>query len=388
MLICGGLILSLSLGQRHSFGLFLQPMTLDLGWGRETFSFAIALQNLVWGLAQPFTGMIADKYGSGKVAAAGAVSYTLGLLLMADSRTGAELIVSAGLLVGLGLSGTGFAIVYGVVGRAFKPEKRSAALGVAGALGSFGQFILLPLNQALVTSLGWGATLIVLSFVVALMLPLSSALAEEDGERSVARQPLRQALREAFSHQGFWLLTMGFLTCGFQLAFIATHLPTYLIDRKVSAETGMTALALVGLFNIPGTYLCGYLGDRFRKKYLLSALYLARGAFIALFVMLPISPFSVCLFSAAMGLLWLGTVPLTNGLVGQMFGVQYMATLFGFVFFSHQVGSFLGAWLGGYVFDATGSYGLVWMISIALSVTAGIINWPIDDREAQHLQAA
>jgi MFS family permease len=385
-----GAALAISLGQRHSFGLYLPPMTSDLALSRETFSLAIALQNLLWGLAQPFTGMIADKFGSGKVVAVGAILYAAGLLLMARSGTGQELWLSAGLLIGLGLSGTSFGVLYAVVAKAVEPAKRTTALGIVGALGSFGQFAMLPLNQALITTVGWAAALFALSFLAALMLPMSAVLAERDAPAPAAtqRQSLTEALREAFAHSGFWLLTIGFLTCGFQLTAIATHLPAYLGDQKISANVGMTALALVGLFNVLGTYLCGYLGDRYRKKHLLSGLYLIRSGVIALFILLPVSPFTVYVFAAAMGLLWLGTVPLTNGVVAQIFGVQYVATLFGFVFFSHQVGGFLGAWVGGWIFDAAGSYSPMWMIAIVLGVVAGIVNWPIDDRQVRRLQPA
>jgi MFS family permease len=383
-----GLILLIAVGQRHSFGLYLPPMTVDLGWSRETFSLAIALQNLVWGLTQPLTGMVADKYGTAKVAALGAVCYALGLYFMAHSTSSIDLWLSAGVLIGLGLSGTGFAIVYGVVGRTVAEEKRTRALGIVGAMGSFGQFGMLPLNHGLISILGWMSALIALSFVAALMFPMSAALAEDSATQysGSRKQSLRGALGEAFTHSGFWLLTIGFFTCGFQLIFIVTHLPAYLIDQNVSPTVGMTALALIGLFNVFGTYLCGHLGDRYRKQYLLSGLYFLRGCAIALFIALPITPASIYIFSAVMGLLWLGTVPLTNGLVSQIFGVQYVATLFGFVFLSHQLGSFLGAWIGGYVFDASGSYTLMWVISIGLSLVAAIVNWPIDDRRVARLQ--
>lgn len=381
VLACGGLIMFLCLGQRHSFGLFLRPMTEDLGWGRETFSIALALQNLVWGLAQPLSGMMADKFGSHRVLLLGAIAYALGVFLMPYSPHGLAFALSAGLLVGIGLSGTAFGIVYGAVGRAFPPAKRANALGLVGAIGGLGQFMMLPLNQSLISNLGWSAALIALSALCALMIPLAYGCAERIDAPAGPSQSLGAALREAFGHSGFWLLTTGFLTCGFQLAFIATHLPAYMADKAMNANVAVNALAIVALANILGTYLCGYLGGWLPKKYLLSAVYLFRGAAILGFVALPISPATTYAFAAAMGLLWLGTVPLTSGLVGQIFGLQYVSTLFGFVFLSHQLGSFLGVWLGGLLFDRTGSYEIVWVLAIGLSVLAAAVNYPINDRE-------
>ncbi|HSO06969.1 MAG TPA: MFS transporter [Pelomicrobium sp.] len=384
VLIFGGAVLSLSLGIRHGFGLFLQPMSDAYGWGRETFAFAIALQNLVWGAAQPFSGMIADRYGAGRVVVAGGMLYALGLVLMAMSDSGLTLGLSAGVLIGLGLSGTAFSVVYGAVGRAFPPEKRSVAFGIAGAAGSFGQFAMLPVSQSLIGGLGWFASLLVLAVLALMMSPLAAALAERrdaPGASAISSQSLREALREAGAHRGFWLLCFGFFVCGFQVVFIAVHFPAFIVDQGLPVEVGMLGLALIGLFNIFGSYTAGHLGARFRRKYLLSYLYLARAAVISVFLLLPITPVSVYVFSALMGLLWLSTVPLTNGVVAQIFGVKYLATLFGFVFFGHQVGSFLGVWLGGRLFDATGSYGTVWLITIGLGVVAALLHWPIDDRE-------
>jgi len=382
VLICGGLILALSLGIRHGFGLFLQPMSVDLGWGRETFAFALAVQNLLWGAAQPLTGMIADKHGAGRVIAAGAVLYVGGLALMALSQTGLELNLTAGVLIGLGLSGTSFSIVLGAVGRAFPAERRSMALGVAAAAGSFGQFAMLPLEQSLISGVGWLNALLILAAIAVLMAPLASALVEKrpPAASAVREQTIAEALREAFAHRGFLLLTSGFFVCGFQVVFIGVHLPAFLLDRGLAPETGMVALALIGLFNVVGTYVAGYLGGRLSKKYLLSTLYFGRSVVIVVFLLFPVTPVSVYLFSAAIGLLWLATVPLTNGLVAQIFGVKYMAMLGGFVFFSHQVGSFLGVWLGGFLFDRTGSYHLVWLIAIALGILATIAHLPIDER--------
>jgi MFS family permease len=381
VILCGGVIVTLSLGIRHAFGLFLQPISADFGWGREVFSLAIALQNLVWGASQPFTGFIADRYGAGRVLGTGAVLYVLGLALMASSTTGPALFGSAGLLIGIGLSGTTFSVVYGVIGRAVSPEKRSAALGIAGAAGSFGQFMMVPVGQTLIGSLGWMSALLVMAALGALMVPLSAALVEKQaGRMDTVRQTVGQAIREAARHRGFWLLTLGFFVCGFQVVFIASHLPAYLADRGQPAQVGMMALALVGLFNIFGTYGAGALGGRFSKKYLLSALYAGRAIVIAIFIAFPVTPLSAALFAAVMGLLWLSTVPLTNGIVAQVFGVQYLSMLSGFVFFSHQLGSFLGAWLGGYLFDVTGSYQIVWMLCIGLAVVAALLNLPIDER--------
>jgi MFS family permease len=389
VLVCGGLLMTLAMGVRHGFGLFLQPMTLAHGWGRETFAFAIALQNLVWGFAQPFAGMIADRHGAGRVLISGAVLYVLGLALMTQAATGLGFSLSAGVLVGLGLAGTTFGVVYGVIGRAYPPERRSQALGIAGAAGSFGMFALLPFAQSLLSGLGWLSALLILAAAAALMGPLSAALVEERRAAAAGpQQSLREALREAAGHRGFWLLCWGFFVCGFQVVFIAAHLPAYLADLKFGPEAGMLALALIGLFNILGTYGAGWLGGRFTKKYLLSGIYLLRGAAIIAFLALPISTGSVYLFAAAMGVLWLSTVPLTNGVVSQIFGVKYLATLFGFVFLFHQVGSFLGVWLGGYLYDLTGSYQVVWILSIGLSAVAALLNWPIDDRPVARLREA
>lgn len=381
VLVGSGLLLSIAMGIRHGFGLFLQPMSADLGWSRETFAFAIALQNLLWGAMQPLTGMLANRFGAGRVIFAGAVLYVAGLLVMAHSQTGAEFAFGAGVLIGLGLSGVTFSVVLGVVGRATAPEKRSMALGIAAAAGSAGQFLMLPLEQTLISGYGWFVALLVLAGVAALMMPLAAALAEP--RRSAAggpRQSAGEALREAMGHRGFVLLTIGFFVCGFQVVFIAVHLPAYLIDKGLPAQTGMIALALIGFFNIVGTYIAGWLGGRLPKKYLFSGLYLGRSIVILAFLLAPLSPLSVYVFAASIGVLWLATVPLTNGLVAQIFGVQFLSMLGGFVFFSHQIGSFLGVWLGGLLFDRTGSYGIVWIIAVALGLIAAIVNLPIDER--------
>lgn len=389
VLICGGIILTFSMGLRHGFGLFMQPMILDHGWTRETFAFALALQNLVWGLSQPFTGMLADKFGAGKTLLVGAVLYVAGLLVMALVPNGTLFGWGSGILIGLGLSGTTFSVVYGVIGRAFPPEKRSMALGIAGAAGSFGQFAMIPLTQTMLGSLGWMQALLLLSIGALLIAPLSRALVEKrDAVTEQHHQSIAEAVHEAFRNRSFILLTLGYFVCGFQVVFIGVHFPSYLIDKGMTARDGVISLALIGLFNVFGTYTAGYLGGFISKKYLLSANYLLRSIIILIFLWLPISQVTAYGFAMLMGLLWLSTVPLTNGLVAQIFGVKHMSMLSGFVFLSHQVGSFLGVWAGGFLFDKTGSYNIVWGISIVLGVFAMLVNLPIDEREVQRLQPA
>jgi MFS family permease len=390
VLICGGMILTLSLGTRHSFGLYLQPMTLDLGWSRETFAIALAIQNLVYGIATPFAGMIADRWGAVRALISGTLLYALGIALMAHSTTGLGFSLSAGLLVGVGLSCSGFATVFGVVGRAFPPEKRTVVLGIAGAAGSFGQFLMLPYGQTLITNFGWQTALLVCAATLFLIIPLATALKENIGSRAVdvSKQSIPEALREAFGHSGYMLLCTGYFVCGFQLMFISVHFPAYIIDQRLTPETGMMALALIGLFNVFGTLLWGWLGQHYTKKYVLSALYLTRALVFTVFILVPLSPFSVYLFSAAIGFLWLGTVPVTSGLIAQIFGVKYLATLTGIAFLFHQVGSFLGVWIAGYLFDSTGSYRLMWLLTIALGVLAGLVNLPINDKQIARPVAA
>ena len=383
ILLASSIIITLSMGIRHGFGLYLQPMTSSLNWNRETFALAIAIQNLVWGLSQPIVGMIADRYGANRVVIVGALFYALGLFFMAHSTNGLELHLSAGVLIGLGLSGTTFSVLAGVLTRAYPPEKRSMVLGLSAAAGSFGQFAVLPLTQGLISGLGWFASLFVLAALAGLLAPLGYALAEKGGTAPEFKQSAGQAMQEALGHRGYVLLTTGFFVCGFQVVFIGVHLPSYLLDRGFPAHIGVTALALIGLFNIIGTYSAGLLGARFSKKYLLSIIYFSRSVAALLFLLLPLTPWSIYAFSIAIGLLWLSTVPLTNGIVGQIFGVRYLAMLSGFVFLSHQIGSFLGAWLGGYLFDHTGSYQIVWLIFIALGIVAALINLPIDERPVQ-----
>jgi MFS family permease len=390
ILICGGIILTLSLGTRHTFGLYLQPITLDLSWSRETFAIALAIQNIVYGIATPLTGMIADRWGTARVLVTGALVYALGIYLMAHSATGPEFSLSAGLLVGMGLACTGFSPVFGVVGRAFPPHKRTLALGVASSAGSFGQFLMLPYGQTLITHMGWQNALMICAATLLLILPLSLALMEN--KKALAhfggKQSIPEALREAFGHGGFLLLCSGYFVCGFQILFISIHFPAYLVDQQLTPEAGMMALALIGLFNIFGTFLWGWLGNRYTKKYVLSVLYFTRAVVVAIFIVVPISPLSVYLFASTIGFLWLGTVPVTSGLIAQIFGVKYLSTLTGIAFLSHQVGSFLGVWVGGYLFDTTGSYQLMWVLTIALGVLAALINLPINDKQIVRPAAA
>jgi MFS family permease len=382
MLLCGGMALTIALGTRHNFGLYLQPMTVDLGWSRQTFSYAIALQNLLYGVAQPFTGMIADKYGAARVLVGGAFVYAIGLVLMAYSTTGWQFTLSAGVVVGIALSCSGFSIVYGAIGRAFPVEKRSVALGIAGAAGSFGQFVMLPYGQTLITNIGWHYALITLAVTVLLIVPLSSALVEDRRpEIGGPRQSIGEALRESSRHTGFWLICLAYTVCGFQLMFISLHFPAFLIDHHMSPQVGMVALALIGLFNIFGSYFWGWMGQRHTKKYLLSSLYMTRAILIAVFISVPLTPWSVYIFGAVIGFLWLGTVPLTGGLIAQIFGVRYLSTLTGIAFMFHQVGSFFGVALGGYFYDTLGSYRLMWILTIGMGVLAAILNYPVDDRE-------
>lgn len=386
VVLAAGIVMGLALGVRHVQGLFLLPVTSDRGWSRELFGLAMALQNLTWGIVQPFTGMAADRFGSIRVVVAGLVLYALGLYGMASATTPAGFLLTAGVCIGVALSGTAFGVIYAAVSRLVTAERRAWAMGMAGAIGGLGQFVMVPAAQELIAVMGWQASLLTLAVVMAALLPLALPLRNQagalpSGVKAAPDQALTAAIREAFSHQGFWLLNLGFLACGFQLAFIATHLPAYLIDKGMSPADGVGALATIALTNIIGIYACGLLGGRYRQKYLLSGLYLARTSVIALFVLLPLSTWSVYLFAAAMGLLWLGAVPLTNGVLTRVFGLRYLGTLFGFTFFGHQVGSFLGVWLGGYVFDTTRSYDLIWVGAMALGLLSAALHWPIDDRQ-------
>jgi MFS family permease len=388
ILVCGSIILTLAMGIRHGLGLFLLPVTSEFGWNREAFSFALAIQNLLWGISQPFTGMIADRYGAPKALIAGALFYATGLALMTASSSPLLFSLSAGALIGLALSCCTFSVISGVIGRNFPAHKRSQALGISAAAGSFGQFLMVPFEQTLIDGIGWSNALLLLAGLACLIIPLSMGLRETRVAASARQQSVPQALREAFACPSFWLLTAGYFVCGFQVVFIGVHLPSFLRDRGLSAGVAVTALALIGLFNVFGTYAAGQLGARYTKKYLLSGIYTLRSVVIVIFLLLPITPLSVYIFAAAIGFLWLSTVPLTSGIVAHIFGVRYLSMLLGSVFFSHQMGSFCGVWLGGYLYDKTGSYNVVWMIAIVLGIFAALINWPIRDEPVARLAAA
>ena len=379
VVIAAALVSSLGMGIRQNFGLFLPPMTGDLGIGREAFAFAMALQNIIWGVFTPLTGMLADKYGSGRMIALGGVVYAGGLYVMSGATDVTDLNIGAGLFIGFGQSAAGFAVVLAAVARRVPAEKRSVALGIATAGGSFGQFYMAPVSLGLIESIGWSTALLYIAGLALIMVALAAALTGDstDTREGDPAQTLGAAVREATGHKGYWYLTAGFFVCGFQISFIAVHFPAFLLDAGFSAATGATAIALIGFFNIFGTYACGVLGGRYSKKYLLSSLYFLRAVLIAVFFMLPVTELTVLVFASAMGVLWLGTVPLTSGLVAQIFGVRYMATLFGIVFFSHQLGSFIGVWWGGWSFDTTGSYDQVWIASIALGLLAALLHLPI-----------
>ncbi len=381
-LICGSLILLISLGVRHGFGLFLQPVSMEQNWGREIFAFAIALQNLVWGVSQPFTGMLADRFGAKPIVATGAVLYALGLWLMSVVGGEALFILGAGVLIGLGLSGTTFPVIFGAISRLVTTEQRSLAMGLTMSVGSFGQFAMLPISLGLIAGFEWQGALVILSILALAMFPLAFGIRWAPAPVSSAHEDVSftRALRDAFAERDFWLLALGFFACGFQVVFIAVHLPAFLADRGVGSGVATMVLALIGLINIAGTYYAGLWGGRLRKPMLLSWIYLGRAAAIAAFVLLPVSATSAYIFGAVMGLFWLSTVPLTNGTVAAVFGVKHMSMLGGIVFFAHQLGSFAGGWMGGWLYDQTGSYDTAWGIAIGLSVIAAALNWPITER--------
>ncbi|MEW9149620.1 MFS transporter [Acinetobacter indicus] len=391
MLMGSAIILALSLGVRHAFGLYLVPMSHEFGWGHNVFSLAIAMQNLIWGAVQPITGAFADKYGSKIVVAVGGTLYALGLLLMAVSSTGWLLNLSAGLILGLALSATSFPILLSAVGRAAHPSKRSLAMGIASAAGSFGQFIMLPTTLLLLQNLGWKGALVVSAILMTLLIPLAWTLKApmytDPNAATTKPQPaltFKQILVIAKNHKPFWFLSLGFFVCGFQVVFIGIHLPGYLIDHGFNATTGTIFLALVGLFNIVGTYTAGWLGGQYSKPHLLMWLYGLRGLAIIAFLLLPLSTWTIYGFGVIMGLLWLSTVPLTNGIVANMFGVKYLTMLSGIVFFTHQVGSFLGGWLGGLNHDLTGNYNAIWMFSIALSAFGVWVHFFVNEQAVVH----
>ncbi len=392
IIACGCLMAILTFGPRSILGFFLQPMSQDLGWGRDVFSLALAIQNLLWGAALPFVGAIADRYGTLLPLAVGGVVYAAGLAMMAYSTTPAMLHLSTGVLIGFGLAGASFTLVLAAFGKLLPPSWQPFGFGVGTAAGSFGQFLFSPLAVGLLGTIGWQQTLLVFAVLVLFVLPLAFAVATPamDMGTGAARKPqsFREALREAFGHQSYVLLVLGFFTCGFHIAFITVHLPPYLVDRGLDVSWGGWVVAFIGLFNIFGAIAAGLLGSRFPKRYLLSTIYALRALAIAVFLLVPMSPASALAFGASMGLLWLSTVPLTSALVALMFGTRFMATLFGFVFFSHQVGAFIGVWLGGVLYERTGSYDMVWWLGVALGIFAALVHLPIREKPVERLAAA
>jgi MFS family permease len=388
VLIMGSLTLMICFGARQNYGLLMGPISTDLNWGREVFAFAIAVQNLVWGLTTPIAGFIADRYGPARVAAAGSALFAAGLIMMSQASTPADATISIGFLTGLAGSMAGFPVILSVIGRSVGPERRSLWLGIASAAGSSGQVILVPAGQVLIDGYGWEVAIIGFGLLTALTVPLAAALV--GGNRAAPdqrhqNQSPREAFREAGRHSGFQLLSIGYFVCGFQTMFITAHLPAYLVDIGFSTSLGAVALACIGGTNIIGCIVWGHLGARFPKKYMLCLLYGLRSVLIAVFILTPISPLSVIVFSCAMGLIWLGTVPLTTGLVAQIFGTQFMATLVGFTFISHQVGSFLGTWLAGVLYDKTGSYDLMYWAAVVVGLLASFVHFPINDKPVPRL---
>ena len=394
ILACGCLIGVLGFGPRTGMGFLLTPMSSAHGWGRDLFALALAIQMLLWGAAQPFAGAMADRFGAAPVLSVGAVLYALGLATMAYASTPAMLHLSAGVMIGFGLAGSSFTVVIGAFGKLMPPQWRALAFGAGTAAGSFGQFLFSPLAVALIDGYGWQRTLVIFAAIVLLIMPLSLALAtpRDAGAGTAATAPpqqsLAQALTEAFGHRSYWLLVLGFFTCGFQIFFIAVHLPAYLVDRGLPAEIGGWTLGVVGLFNSVGAVAAGWLSAFMPKRYLLSLIYFARAVAILVYIMLPPSTAATLIFGAVLGLLWLSTVPPTSGLVTVMFGTHWLAMLFGFAFFSHQIGGFLGVWLGGVVFERAGSYDAVWWLAILFGLLSAAINLPIVEKPVQRLAAA
>ena len=382
VLACGAAVVTLSMGIRHGFGLWLQPITQEMGWTRQSFALALAIQNLSWGVIGVFAGMVADRFGAFRVLIGGAVLYALGLAGMALSPNETLFALTAGVLIGAAQAGTTYAVIYGVIGRQVPAHKRSWAMGVAAAAGSFGQFLMVPTEGFLIRSFGWQEALLVLACMVMLIVPLAFWLREPRFAATATlerTQGIRHALSEALRYPSFLMLTAGYFVCGFQVVFIGVHMPSYLRDHGLSPQVASYSLALIGLFNVFGTYVAGTLGQRMQKRHILIFIYFTRAVVITVFLLVPLSPTSVYVFSAVMGLLWLSTVPPTNAAIAQIFGVQHLSMLGGFVFFSHQVGSFMGVWLGGYLYDTTGSYNIVWILAIGLGVLAGLINIPVKE---------
>ena len=391
VMIASGLVLTLAMGVRHGLGFWLQPMSQAHGWTRETFSLAIAMQNLMWGVFGPFAGMAADRFGTARVIIGGAFLYMGGLLWMALVDQPTLFVLGSGVLIGAGLACTAFGAISGIVGRSAPAEKRSWAFGVSSAAGSFGQFVMMPVEQQLISVAGWQYAFYWLAaLVVLVMIPMAFKLREPPLViASGAQQSIWEATKEAFSYRPFQFLIAGYFVCGFQVVFIGAHLPSYLQDKGIAnPNVAVMALALIGLFNIFGSYYAGKLGGILPKRYLLGSIYFGRTIAISLFLLAPLSSWSVYIFAAAMGLLWLSTVPLTNGIVASIFGLKYLSMLSGFVFLSHQVGSFLGVWLGGYLFTKQGSYDTVWMIAIGLGLFATLINLPVKETAIRRPLAA
>ena len=393
VLICGATIVTLSMGIRHGFGLWLQPITQAQGWGRQEFGFAMAIQNLSWGFMGIFAGMVADRFGAFRVIALGALVYGVGLLGMAWSTDPWVFALFTGVIIGTAQAGTTYAVIYGVIGRNVPAERRSWAMGVAAAAGSFGQFLMVPIEGLLISQMGWQTALVILAAAAMLIIPLALGLREPalNAPGQVKRdQTIGQALKEAFKYPSFQLLMAGYFVCGFQVVFIGVHMPSYLKDHGLPPQVASYALALIGLFNVFGTYISGTLGQKMAKKNILAFIYIARSVAIVLFLLAPLTPTSVYVFSGVMGLLWLSTVPPTNAAVAQIFGISHLSMLSGFIFFSHQIGSFMGVWLGGYLYDKTGSYDIVWYLAIALGVFAALVNLPVRESpiERHPLRAA
>ena len=389
VIAAGCLIALITFGARTSFGLFTEPLSVLRGWDRETFALAIAIQNLLWGVGQPFAGAVADRYGPGRVLAAGGAVYALGVMLMAASTSAGTLALTGGVLVGLGLSGGSFTIVIAAFARLVDEERRSWAMGLATAMGSLGQFVFAPLGQSFIAQFGPATALVLIGGCVAFVPLLARALSGGDGTAEAARRESSSvAVRQALTHPSYLLLASGFFVCGFHIAFVSTHLPAYLTDLGLGTALAAWALALIGLFNVVGAYTAGVLGGTHSRRLLLSGIYASRAAAFALFVVLPATPATVLLFAAAIGLLWLSTVPLTSGLIAVMFGTRHLGLLFGVVFLSHQVGAFVGAWLGGAVYEASGAYDVMWWLSIALGLAAALVHLPISERPAPRLAAS